>query len=92
MPSCHGEAQALYRQTIGTDPDDVIAITDLAVSPTLVRGERSEAVPVVGLLAGRSDLPQRVMLTGTALRAGHLRRTSGNGQADTTMRSSSPRR
>ena len=78
--SRHAEAQALYRQALATDPDDVIATNDLAVSLAL-SGHRSEAASVAGPLAERSDLPQRVVFTGTVLRAANGEDTSAAREA-----------
>ncbi len=76
----HAEAQALYRQAIAIDPDDVIAANNFAVSLAL-SGKNSEAASVMGPLAERSDLPQRVMLTGAVLRAANGENISGAREA-----------
>ncbi|MFL5279780.1 MAG: tetratricopeptide repeat protein [Rhodopila sp.] len=72
----HGEAQALYRQALAADADDMIATNNLAVSLAL-SGQKSEAASVAAPLAGRGDLPPRVALTGVVLRAANGEDISG---------------
>jgi Flp pilus assembly protein TadD len=64
----HSEAQALYHVALASDPDDYIATINLALSLAL-DGQRTEAANIAATLADRTDLPQRVSLTSTVLRA-----------------------
>jgi Flp pilus assembly protein TadD len=55
----HSEAQALYQRFLAAQPDDVVVLTDLALSLAL-SGRTAEANRIAAPLLDRTDLPPRV--------------------------------
>ena len=55
----HDDAQVLYRRLLATNPDDVVVITDLALS-LMLAGRTTEAVQIAAPLTERTDLAPRI--------------------------------